>query len=167
MTLVTDGRLHYLGRVENQRLIASQIGAIAKAFWYEIPKYSKFVRLGAFTLMPNHLHGIINIIGQNNLLVFRQKEAPNPETSTNYFGDISPKSGSLGQILRSYKSAVTREVRRNGWAFGWQPGYHDQVIRQGTHYQSIENYIKTNPLRWKEDGYRTSRLPNDGRDDAE
>ena len=39
----------------------SPIGKLAEKFWYEIPVHFPFVRLGAFVVMPNHIHGIIEI----------------------------------------------------------------------------------------------------------
>ncbi len=39
----------------------SELGIIADIFWHEIPTHSKFVSLGEFVVMPNHIHGIILI----------------------------------------------------------------------------------------------------------
>jgi REP element-mobilizing transposase RayT len=36
-------------------------GKIAHKSWQEIPDHFPFVELGAFVVMPNHLHGIIVI----------------------------------------------------------------------------------------------------------
>jgi len=43
----------------------STIGQIANDRWYEIPAHFPFVTLGAFVVMPNHIHGIL-IIGKND-----------------------------------------------------------------------------------------------------
>ena len=43
---------------------------------------------------------------------------------------ISPKPSSLGAIIRSYKSAVTRWCRKNGYdQFAWQPRFYGHIIR--------------------------------------
>ena len=42
-------------------MILSEIGEIAQACWLDIPNHFPFVRLGAFVVMPNHVHGIIVI----------------------------------------------------------------------------------------------------------
>ena len=42
-------------------MILSEIGEIAQACWLDIPNHFPFVRLGAFVVMRNHVHGIIVI----------------------------------------------------------------------------------------------------------
>lgn len=37
----------------------SGIGIIADILWYEIKNHAKNVDLGAFVVMPNHIHGIL------------------------------------------------------------------------------------------------------------
>lgn len=44
----------------------SEIGAIANQCWIEIPQHFPFVKLGAFVIMPNHVHGIIIIDKPND-----------------------------------------------------------------------------------------------------
>lgn len=68
--------------------------------------------------------------------------------------EISPKKGSLGSIVRSYKGAVTRWSRQNGHPdFAWQPRYYDHVIRDDESLDAIRRYIRANPLRWQEDRF--------------
>jgi REP element-mobilizing transposase RayT len=38
--------------------------------------------------------------------------------------------------------------------FGWQPRFHDHIIRNKTDYNRIENYIINNPKKWNEDRFR-------------
>ncbi|MFT4073171.1 MAG: hypothetical protein QM654_14755 [Dysgonamonadaceae bacterium] len=66
---------------------------------------------------------------------------------------ISPQSGSVGAIIRSYKSAVTRHARRLGFTFAWQSRFHDHIIRNHQEYQRITNYIINNPEKWNEDKF--------------
>jgi len=43
----------------------SEIGEITKKYWQEIPNHFLNVKLDEYVIMPNHLHGIIEII--NNI----------------------------------------------------------------------------------------------------
>ncbi len=82
VTICTQNREHFFGRivvnsgshrVPETRLIASlpadgspqfipsPLGTIALACWLEIPQHFPFVRLDAFVVMPNHVHGILVI----------------------------------------------------------------------------------------------------------
>nr|WP_241994242.1 transposase [Chroococcidiopsis cubana] len=72
---------------------------------------------------------------------------------------ISPKSGSLSAILRSYKSAVTQWCRKNGDDnFTWQPRFYDRIIRADGSLDKIREYIVNNPTKWKEDKNNPSSL---------
>jgi len=61
---------------------------------------------------------------------------------------ISPKSGSLPAIIRSFKSAVTKQARKTNPEFAWQSRYHDRIIRDKNEYYRIRDYITSNPLKW-------------------
>jgi hypothetical protein len=63
---------------------------------------------------------------------------------------ISPKTGSLSSIVRSFKSAVTNWCHANGYTdFGWQPRYHDWIIHDEKRLKTFRRYIRNNPKRWK------------------
>jgi putative transposase len=67
--------------------------------------------------------------------------------------EISPKSGSVSAILRSYKSAVTKHANRLQLPNGWQYRFHDHIIRDDAEYQRISDYIINNPANWKDDKF--------------
>lgn len=65
--------------------------------------------------------------------------------------------GSLGRIVRAYKSAVTRMAYRDGLLpHGtpvWQRNYWDRVIRDDAEHERIAKYIRDNPMNWKGDRF--------------
>ncbi|MBK9421404.1 MAG: hypothetical protein IPN44_10195 [Flavobacteriales bacterium] len=65
--------------------------------------------------------------------------------------------GALGQIVASYKSAVTRIAYRNDALTRgtpvWQQNFWDHIIRNDAEHQRIANYIRNNPKNWKEDRF--------------
>ncbi|MBK9273729.1 MAG: hypothetical protein IPM49_04210 [Flavobacteriales bacterium] len=65
--------------------------------------------------------------------------------------------GSLGRIVASYKSAVTRLAYRDGLVpHGtpiWQRNYWDRVIRDDGEHERIAKYIRDNPMNWKGDRF--------------
>ena len=65
--------------------------------------------------------------------------------------------GALGQIVASYKSAVTRMAYRDGLLpHGtpvWQRNYWDRVIRDDGEHERIAKYIRDNPANWKGDRF--------------
>jgi REP element-mobilizing transposase RayT len=51
--------VHYFDAIENGQMRLSGIGVIVDVLWHEIPHHSPLVKLGAFVVMPNHIHGIL------------------------------------------------------------------------------------------------------------
>ena len=137
---------HLFGRVRTGEVFLSPFGEIAHECWAEIPDHFPHVRLDAFVVMPDHLHGIL-ILADRAL-------------RTRAIGKISP--GSLGAVVRSFKSAVTArinslgDVRREGI---WQRNYFDQIIRGRADLDRVRWYVADNPSRWgrKRQGIMTAR----------
>jgi len=66
ITICTASRIHYFGEIENGKMVLSNIGIIADVFWHEIKNHSQNVELGEFVVMPNHVHGILILTGNDN-----------------------------------------------------------------------------------------------------
>ena len=158
ITLCTHQRKHYFGEIYNGNMQLSPIGMLADVFWYEIKNHAINVELGAFIVMPNHIHGILRL--KNNFSASRDK-ACLVSTQGN---DISPKiigkqrfqnqgKNTISSIIGSYKSAVTKHIHRFGYEFVWQPRFYDHIIRNDESYHYLENYILTNPQNWEADRF--------------
>jgi REP element-mobilizing transposase RayT len=67
--------------------------------------------------------------------------------------EISPKPGSLSVIIGSYKSAISKIVRKqlNPITFAWQSRFYDHIIRNENELNRIREYIMTNPAMWERD----------------
>jgi hypothetical protein len=65
--------------------------------------------------------------------------------------------GALGQVVASYKSAVTHLAYRDGLLPQgtpvWQRNYWDRVIRDDAEHERIAKYIRDNPANWKGDRF--------------
>ena len=171
ITICTQNRHHYFGKIIDGEMYLSDTGKIANEFWSEIPKHFPFVELGNFVIMPNHIHGILilnkpvetlhcNVSNpnENNDALHCNVEniqtlQCNVSTEKNDMGKISPKSGSVSVIVRSFKSAVTKISKKTNPDFGWQSRFYDHVIRDAVSFENIRNYIDQNPLKWKEDSF--------------
>ena len=67
MTICTRDRVDYFGGIEKGQMRLNDIGQIATDCWRAIPEHFRNTALDEFVLMPNHLHGIIVIKGNNSL----------------------------------------------------------------------------------------------------
>jgi REP element-mobilizing transposase RayT len=61
ITICTRNRKHFFGEIIDGEMYKSQIGEIAEKHWNEIPDRFQYAKLGAHIIMPNHIHGIVNI----------------------------------------------------------------------------------------------------------
>jgi REP element-mobilizing transposase RayT len=54
------------GKIENDIMILNDAGKIVQQIWNEIPQQHSGVRIGEFAIMPDHIHGIIEIDNDPN-----------------------------------------------------------------------------------------------------
>ena len=130
----------------------TEIGKIAEKCWREIPRHFPFVKLDEFVIMPDHLHGIIEItennfvgtqsVGTQNFAFLRYDE---------YRNKFGPQSKNLSSIIRGYKIGVTNYAKQHNIQFAWQPRFHDRIIRNGIELNRVRQYIMDNPEKWESD----------------
>ena len=166
ITICTQDREHYFGEIDNAyNMQLSNIGVIADIIWHQIPNHSRNVELGSFVVMPNHIHGILILSGNDDEI----EETEHVETAIVETGHAlsllratPPKTigqsrfqnigkNSVSSIIGSYKSAVTKHVNRLGFVFKWQSRFHDHIIQKDEDYDRISNYIDTNVENWEKD----------------
>jgi putative transposase len=155
VTICTGGMIEYFGEVVDGEIKRNAMGEIAHQMWMHIPNHHEHVMLDESIVMPNHVHGII-VLCENN---HGRDVACN--VSTGNIARISPKRGSLGTIVRSYKSAVSNWCHANGHPdFFWQSRFYDHIIRDEKGLNAIREYIQNNPAQWEYDRNDPSGLYN-------
>ncbi|HCN37684.1 MAG TPA: transposase [Bacteroidetes bacterium] len=156
ITICVQNRECLFGKIENGIMILNELGNIANNFWIEIPEHFPMIEIHEHIIMPNHLHGIIEIVGTR-----RGVSLPNPDGSSHVVSPNEhqrqfsiPIPGSISTIINQYKSSVKRWCNKNGHEyFKWQSRFHDHIIRSEDDYYNISNYIINNPAKWQEDKY--------------
>ncbi|MDW8215319.1 MAG: transposase [Roseiflexaceae bacterium] len=66
VTIVTHNRACLFGDVVNGEMQLNQYGEIVQHAWFDLPRHYPHIRLDAFCVMPNHIHAIIIIVGDND-----------------------------------------------------------------------------------------------------
>ena len=169
ITICTANRIHYFGEITNGKMILSNAGILADVFWHEIKNHSQNVELGEFVVMPNHIHGILILTGNDNdngngngngngnvetghaLSLQSVPQSVENTIGKQRFQNIGKNS--VSSIVGSYKSTVTKHAHRLGFDFAWQSRFHDHIIRNDESFQNISNYIINNPANWQEDKF--------------
>ncbi|HET6846752.1 MAG TPA: hypothetical protein VFH29_07945 [Anaerolineales bacterium] len=160
VTIVTQGRAALFGVVREGEMRLSPTGSIADSCWREIPVHFLHVELGSFIVMPNHVHGILILHATTAAIVGARHGVPAvPEqrvpARAHHGAPLPPPAapGSLGVIVRKYKSSVTRQVIRQ---FGgprnvWQRNYYEHILRDEADWDRVRRYIEANPMNWDKD----------------
>lgn len=171
VTIVTQGRECLFGEIIDGEMYISEYGEIVQQWWNEIPVHFSNVELGAFVIMPNHVHGIIFITTKRRGEVISPRSNSNQDNQEfiideeiSHVRDESMKQGggtpplhrrTLGQIVAYFKYQSTKEMNMveetNTITKFWQRNYHDRVIRNEKELKQKTDYILDNPSRWDED----------------
>ena len=152
ITICTAERHYYFGRITEKKMQLSQLGKIAETEWMKTRELRPDINLllGEFVVMPNHIHGII-MIGAN-----QYNDNGICRDAMHRVSMFGPQRKNLASVIRGYKSAVTTYARKNNIPFGWQPRFHDHIIRTMADYYRISNYIINNPAKWQDDEFHAN-----------
>ncbi len=148
VTVCTYSHCRLFGEICNGIMILNDLGLIVEESWRAIAQKRPNVSLDKFIVMPNYLHGIIQISPGNAFGVLSESENVQPQTR------LTLKSGSLGATVGQFKGAVTKRAKKLSIALApriWQRNYYEHIIRNETSLNSIRAHICENPSRWSED----------------
>lgn len=167
------GRIQNVG-VENFKPLPqpemklNDAGKIANECWLEIPKHFPNAVLHEHIVMPNHVHGIIELMGNDvtNAIphvvgVENFQSLQHDTTNQNKFQKMIPRS--IGSIVKGFKIGVTkwfRDIKTEDFPPQrqvWQRNYYEHIIRNEQSYQTISNYIINNPAKWEEDKFYSKK----------
>jgi putative transposase len=130
ITICTKDFKKLFGKITKDGIALSEIGNIVANEWLKTGVIRENVELDEWVVMPDHMHGIINII-----------ETPQR-------GVCTKKKDSLGTIIGQFKSVCTKRIRKNVLAcFNWHPSFYDRVIRNDSELNRIRKYIIDNPKK--------------------
>ena len=156
ITICVKNRECLFGNITNGKMLLNDSGKNANECWLEISNHFSNTQLHEYIIMPNHIHGIIEIVGAN-------QHSPNVDDKhnrTKYISPLRSPSKTIGSVVRGFKIGVTKWFRLNmGDEFPigqsvWQRNYYDHIIRNEKTYQTISEYIINNPLKWQEDKFK-------------
>ena len=133
VTIIAHQRKPLFGSLANGRMHLSLLGELASSVWLGLPSRFPGVETDEFIVMPDHFHGII-IKNEGNQAI----------------SALNPSRVSLGTLVASYKSTVTRVYHFNNPENTepiWHRNYYEHIIRDELEFDQIRNYIQENPIR--------------------
>lgn len=157
VTICTADRRPFFGQVRNGIVGLSRAGCIAAHEWQRTPEVRPYVRLDAWIVMPDHIHGLIGITTESpaycdaHLSHYHGVDTSRRDASTDEFSDEGTNefrlhAHSLGAIIGQYKSVCTKRIRRNGTPeFEWQSRFYDRIVRTANAFRAARRYILAHP----------------------
>lgn len=174
ITICTHDKLCLFGEIGETQMFLNALGEVVNKCWLEIPNHFPNAVLHEFIVMPNNIHGIIELKAsnlENPSNVGVQNFEPLREIpKINKYQKIIPRS--IGSIVRGFKIGVTkwyrekinsnfdyklitedyRQISLSGNQI-WQRNYYEHIIRNEESYLNISNYIINNPQNWQQDKF--------------
>lgn len=134
ITINTFHRMKLFGNIDAGIVSLSPLGEIAKAEWLKLEVRFKGIFLDEFIIMPDHVHAIIFLPGNNSPYAGENESFSHPV------------KGSLGTIIRSYKASVTvrgQHLLKKNCSI-WQRNYYEEIIEDDEKLDNIREYIHFN-----------------------
>ena len=156
-TICTQNRGNILGEIDNGEMVLNEFGQIAYDEWSVLPKRFCIMEPDVFVIMPNHIHGIIKIVGAS------LAGPRNVGACLNRAPARGAPTISIGELIGAYKSLVSNRCldiyKSKNIKMGrlWQRNYYEHVIRKEKEYDEIAKYILNNPMNWSKDKYYSER----------
>jgi putative transposase len=147
----------------------------------ELQKRFPNIVLHEHIIMPNHIHGIIEIVSvgatlavahdnkrahhNENVVAGKIKNMGNNKNISTHDNNGQPQgiapTITIGNIIGAFKSITTKAyicgVKTKHWeSFNgnlWQRNYYEHIIRTKQSYNRISEYIIQNPIMWKDDRF--------------
>jgi REP element-mobilizing transposase RayT len=149
VTICTKNRKHFFGGIHNGIMCINRLGSIAWRQWTWLETQYDYVRSHAFVVMPNHVHGILEITEPTSISVGAGRDLPLPERE---YAKIKP----LSELIGAYKMTTSKLIHDIPYtSFTWQRSFHDHIIKNQRAFNNIRRYIITNPSMWDRDRNNT------------
>ena len=152
ITICTKDKKHFFGKIINNEMQYTPIGLFCHKQLENVSSFTNTVRIIVFTVMPNHVHVIIRVVGTEGEEVDTFQRSLNPSLRAN--STDARHIPILSRYISSFKGAVTKYAKSLGLEFGWQPRYYDHYIRNLQDGDNIYEYIVNNVFNWHKDCFR-------------
>lgn len=149
VTICTYQRKCLLGEIENGEMHLNAFGKIIQEEWLCSTEIRKEIQLDEFVVMPNHLHGIVVITGDEGAHSVAPLVGAHGRVPLQARLFRPPRS--LGAFVAGFKSAAAKrinQIRRMPGAPIWQRSFYEHVIRNLKSLYRIRQYTTENPHNW-------------------
>ena len=134
-------------------MVLNDAGLAVFETWQWLGTQYDYVELDRWIIMPNHVHGIIVIMGGCR----GGSRTAQGDSQTVRGGSRTAPTGKrkpIGRLVGAFKTVSTKRINQMDGTPGaklWQRNYYEHIIRNDTELHRIREYITNNPARWESD----------------
>jgi putative transposase len=173
VTICAQGSECLFGQIVSGQMHMNDVGQMVHEAWHAMPRHYAGIEVDVFVVMPNHVHGIIRLVGAGPRARpgggQPQGVAPTtPSARPDAGRGVCPRVGqprgaaptlALSDVVHRFKSLTTVRFRqgvveeRQPPLAGrlWQRNYFEHIIRNDRDLERVREYVAANPLRWSTD----------------
>jgi len=156
VTICTQDRACLFGEVVDGEMRLNDAGRMIQSVWDAVPAFYPGVNTDEFVVMPNHIHGIVVLVGA------APRGRPDPgQSATGQNGQAQGPAPTLSvpDVVHRFRTLTTKRyadgVKQSGWppfpGRVWQRNYYEHILRNEEPLHRIRQYILDNPMRWAYD----------------
>lgn len=158
ITICSWQRKHIFGIIKDGQFVASPSGLAVAAAWERTVEIRRELVPHGFVVMPNHVHALFSLDPSSLHPATIGCPVEGADALQSVTTNARPRrpAHSVPTIIGGFKGDATRRI----WGTAhehrfrvWQERYHDRVVRNQQEFDTILQYIETNPQRWAEDRY--------------
>ncbi|MCQ2349571.1 MAG: hypothetical protein MJZ98_03710 [Paludibacteraceae bacterium] len=187
VTICTQNREHYFGDITHvvtpcrdvarrvsmmntePQMQLSPIGQYSHEQFVNVKTHYPYAEIPLFVVMPNHIHAIVIIDGENvpyercNAEHHYGNQKSNADNcrdaarhvstgrQNNEMVRISNLQGWLSVVVGGIKSSITRYANEKNITFAWQSRFYDRIVRDQNELNRIAEYVENNVANWQID----------------
>ena len=134
VTTNVHDRVPVFGEINNNKMILNKFGQIVRSQWLWLKKQYSYIFLDEYIVMPDHFHGILEII-DDGPHVGSGRDLPLREE----------KIKSLSELIGAFKTTSSKQIHFLGNnEFRWQRSFYDRIVESDNELENIREYIKGN-----------------------
>ncbi len=158
ITLCAHNRENLFGEIHTEQMHCNTFGIIVWNVWKSLPLRYPEISINSAIVMPNHFHGIIEIVGEVHADFASPSgfcewdEPPLRQNEPPQQSHPQPRRVmTIPLVVGYFKMNAAKQINLMRGTLGtpvWQRNYYDKIIESDEEYGAISEYILRNPLRW-------------------
>ncbi|MCQ9204949.1 MAG: transposase [Omnitrophica bacterium] len=106
VTICIQNRTEIFGAIENNQMALNDAGIMVNSWWQAMFKKYNNISMDEYRIMPNHIHGIINIVGAGS---------PRPDNNNNNdkINGRGNRAPTIGNVIADFKYQTTKQINES------------------------------------------------------